>query len=213
MLQTMLFLVNYNTTNILDTTNNERIVPPQDSGAIRCYGVYGCFGVDGTLIFYDFVVLLSFRNNRWTTISRNIFILFSIGPWSENNRPKVLWVERLQFSDSFTFLNLFYLLSRFEIDFFYFHSLRPFNPSILNVKYPAFTNTHRNTPRFIDINDPETILRVGINPDHHIYFIAHGFLESGDRPWVRDLTNALLDYEKNATVVVVDWKGGEWHIW
>jgi pancreatic triacylglycerol lipase len=60
----------------------------------------------------------------------------------------------------------------------------------------------------IDINDPETILRVGINPKGHIYVIAHGFLESGDRPWVKNLMNALLDFENDATVVVVDWRGG-----
>lgn len=61
----------------------------------------------------------------------------------------------------------------------------------------------------IDINDPETIYRVGINPNGHIYVIAHGFLESGDRPWIKTLMNALLDYENDATVVVVDWRGGE----
>lgn len=77
------------------------------------------------------------------------------------------------------------------------------------MKYQAFTNRNRGVPQFIDINDPETILRVGINPDNHIYFIAHGFLESGDRLWVRELTSALLDYEKNASVFVVDWKGGD----
>lgn len=76
------------------------------------------------------------------------------------------------------------------------------------MKYPTFTNENRNHPTFIDINDPETILRAGINPRGHIYFIAHGFLESGDRPWVKKLMNALLDNEKTASVVVVDWKGG-----
>lgn len=34
------------------------------------------------------------------------------------------------------------------------------------------------------------------------------FIPLGDRPWVRRLMNALLDYDKNATVVVVDWRGG-----
>lgn len=84
----------------------------------------------------------------------------------------------------------------------------PFSPSILDIKYPTFTDKNRDFPIFIDINDPETIRRVGINPKGHIYIIAHGFLESGDRPWVNKLMNALLDNEKSATVVVVDWKGG-----
>lgn len=47
-----------------------------------------------------------------------------------------------------------------------------------------------------------------MNPKGHIYVISHGFLESGDRPWLKKLMNALLDYEKTATVIIVDWKGG-----
>ena len=38
--------------------------------------------------------------------------------------------------------------------------------------------------------------------------ITHGFLESGDRPWIRNLMNELLDYDNSGTVIVVDWKGG-----
>lgn len=83
----------------------------------------------------------------------------------------------------------------------------PFSPAIIDVKFPTFTNKNRKIPKFIDINDPETILKVGINPKGFIYVIAHGFLESGDRPWVSKLTFALLDYDKDATVIVVDWKG------
>lgn len=86
--------------------------------------------------------------------------------------------------------------------------LSPFSPAIIDVKFPAFTSNNRIYPKFIDINDPETIRKVGMNPKGHIYMISHGFLESGDRPWVKKLMNALLDYEKAATVVVVDWKGG-----
>lgn len=32
---------------------------------------------------------------------------------------------------------------------------------------------------------------------------------TGDRPWVKTLMNALLDYENQATVIVVDWRGGK----
>lgn len=77
------------------------------------------------------------------------------------------------------------------------------------MKFPAFTNKNRNSARFIDINDPDTVLKVGINPKASIYVVSHGFLESGDRPWVHKLMNALLDYDPDATVVVVDWRGGE----
>lgn len=43
-----------------------------------------------------------------------------------------------------------------------------------------------------------------------IYFLAHGFLEAGDRPWIKQLTNLLIDNdrEKTATVIVIDWRLG-----
>lgn len=43
-----------------------------------------------------------------------------------------------------------------------------------------------------------------------IYVIAHGYLDSGDRPWVIDLMNALLDKDRTgiASVIAVDWSGG-----
>jgi pancreatic triacylglycerol lipase len=84
----------------------------------------------------------------------------------------------------------------------------PFSPSIINVKFPTFTNKHRKSPVYIDINDPETVLRAGFNKNGQIYVVSHGFLESGDRPWVGKLMNALLDYDAESTVIVVDWRGG-----
>lgn len=78
----------------------------------------------------------------------------------------------------------------------------------MNIKFPTYTNSSRKRPHMIDINDPETIYRVGMNKKGHIYVIAHGFLESGDRDWIKMLMDALLDYDNDATVVVVDWRGG-----
>lgn len=76
------------------------------------------------------------------------------------------------------------------------------------MKFPTFTSKHRKAPVFIDINDPETVRRVGFNRHGQIYVISHGFLESGTRPWVNKMMNALLDYDETSTVIVVDWKGG-----
>ena len=64
--------------------------------------------------------------------------------------------------------------------------------------------------KYIDINDPDSVHDVGINPRGNIYIIAHGYLESGDRPWIQTITNALIDTDKErqASVVVVDWRMG-----
>lgn len=41
-------------------------------------------------------------------------------------------------------------------------------------------------------------------------FLAHGYLDSGDRRWVVELMNALLDKDDTgkASVIAVDWSGG-----
>lgn len=85
--------------------------------------------------------------------------------------------------------------------------LYPQSPSVMQVRYPVFNKNTRIVPKFIDINDPDQVHSVGINPQGSIYFISHGYLESGDRWWIQDMVNALLDKDLHGTasVVVVDW--------
>lgn len=77
----------------------------------------------------------------------------------------------------------------------------------MQVRYPVFNKNTRIVPKFIDINDPDQVHSVGLNAQGSIYFISHGYLESGDRPWVQDMVNALLDQDLHGTasVVVIDW--------
>lgn len=48
-LQTMLYLVNHNASNLnaTDAIYNERFELPFDANETRCYGAYGCFDVMG----------------------------------------------------------------------------------------------------------------------------------------------------------------------
>uniref|UniRef100_U5ETF1 Putative pancreatic triacylglycerol lipase n=1 Tax=Corethrella appendiculata TaxID=1370023 RepID=U5ETF1_9DIPT len=84
----------------------------------------------------------------------------------------------------------------------------PESPKKLDVQYPVFNRYTRDIPKFIDINDPDYVKRVGINPKGKIYFIVHGYIESGDRPWIQGMVNALLDNDKYSSAIVVDWRGG-----
>lgn len=63
-------------------------------------------------------------------------------------------------------------------------SLYPESPLKINPRYPVFTKDTRIIPRFLDLNEPRNTRSVGINRNGNIYFVAHGYLESGDRPWV-----------------------------
>lgn len=47
MLQTMLYLVNHNTSALMNTVFNEKFEPITQQNETRCFGVYGCFETDG----------------------------------------------------------------------------------------------------------------------------------------------------------------------
>lgn len=76
------------------------------------------------------------------------------------------------------------------------------------MRFPVFNEKIRGLPEFIDINDPDTVYNLKLNPKGKIYVLVHGFLEAGDRPWIKNLTGILLDQDKSATVIVVDWRFG-----
>lgn len=84
----------------------------------------------------------------------------------------------------------------------------PFGPSILDVKFSAYTKKHRKVPKLLDINDPYTIVDAGVTPSYPIYFVTHGFLESSGAHWIKKMREELLINNKHSTVIVIDWKGG-----
>jgi pancreatic triacylglycerol lipase len=87
-------------------------------------------------------------------------------------------------------------------------NLYPFSPQRLDVRFPVFTKDIRDYPEYIDINDPDSIYNLKLNPSGNIFVIAHGFLEAGDRPWIRKLARLLIEMDSASTVVVVDWRFG-----
>lgn len=89
-------------------------------------------------------------------------------------------------------------------------ALYPDKPSKINVHFPVFNHYTRTIPKFINLDDPDYIQDVGINPTGNIYFITHGFLQSGSARWIEKMINGILDQdlEGTATCVVIDWGGG-----
>lgn len=91
-----------------------------DNKDVRCYGVYGCFPLDG--------------------------------PWITKQRPD---------------------------------NYHPMSPDEIKPIFPVFTYRSQNDPQYININDPFGVTEMGINPRGIIYFITHGFLDTGKNLWVR----------------------------
>ncbi|KXJ72792.1 pancreatic lipase-related protein 2 [Aedes albopictus] len=89
-------------------------------------------------------------------------------------------------------------------------ALYPETPAKIDVRFPVFNHRARHYPKFINLDDPDYLHEVGINPAGRIYIITHGFLESGKAKWVERMINLILDQddEGTATCIVIDWGGG-----
>ncbi|TMW39307.1 hypothetical protein DOY81_015613 [Sarcophaga bullata] len=83
-------------------------------------------------------------------------------------------------------------------------------PSQIEPHYTLYTSRHFNQPKYIDLNDPEGVQNMGINPKGKIFFISHGYLEAGNIPWMMELGKTILAHEPEgeAAVVLIDWGGG-----
>lgn len=76
------------------------------------------------------------------------------------------------------------------------------------MKFAAFTREFLNSPQLLQVDDPATISSLNINRNHKIYIISHGFLELGNAPWLIKIKNELIKFDEDATVILVDWRGG-----
>lgn len=89
-------------------------------------------------------------------------------------------------------------------------SYYPETPSKINAKYLVYTKHNRHLPEYLNLNKPSETKFTGINPHGTIYFIAHGYMDSGDQQWMQKMMNALLDIDETgkSSVVIVDWGEG-----
>lgn len=80
----------------------------------------------------------------------------------------------------------------------------------INARFGVYSKHNRHYPKYLNLNETGEAKYSGIHPKGTIYVIAHGYLDSADRPWVIDLMNALLDKDRTGTasVITVDWSGG-----
>ncbi|XP_039296077.1 pancreatic triacylglycerol lipase [Nilaparvata lugens] len=83
----------------------------------------------------------------------------------------------------------------------------PEPPEKVSPKYCLYTRHNRHVCQQLVYTNPRTIYRSYLMPTHKVYFIAHGFLENGEKDWIKNLTSELLErYDVN--VISVDWGNG-----
>ncbi|KAH9523420.1 hypothetical protein Btru_039985 [Bulinus truncatus] len=83
---------------------------------------------------------------------------------------------------------------------------KPRCPADINVLFDLYTRANRNTAQKIRAGNAN-IKSTSYNGAKKTVFIAHGFTDSGVRPWCMAMKNVLLDNE-DMNVVVVDWREG-----
>ncbi|KAH8275908.1 hypothetical protein KR026_012470 [Drosophila bipectinata] len=88
--------------------------------------------------------------------------------------------------------------------------VHPQKPSEIEPHFTLHTRKELDQPLYLDLNDPDGIQSMGVDPHGKIFLLVHGYLESGEIPWMLDLAKALLHHEPQgkAAVVLIDWGGG-----
>lgn len=83
----------------------------------------------------------------------------------------------------------------------------PEPPEKVNPKYCLYTRRNEDTCELLDISNTDTLFRSSIMPRHRVYFISHGFIENGNKEWIKNMKKELLKLS-DCSVIVVDWSGG-----
>jgi pancreatic triacylglycerol lipase len=74
-------------------------------------------------------------------------------------------------------------------------------------RYCLYTRSNRNECQYLDHKDPGSVAASNVIPSMPTYFITHGFLEGGDRPWLREIAYQILR-RYDANVIIIDWERG-----
>lgn len=83
----------------------------------------------------------------------------------------------------------------------------PERPDKIAPRYCLYTRSNRNTCQYLDHRDPATVVASNLIPSMPTYFVTHGFLEGGDRPWLNEIARQILR-RYDANMIVVDWERG-----
>ncbi|XKL62611.1 hypothetical protein PGB90_002444 [Kerria lacca] len=83
----------------------------------------------------------------------------------------------------------------------------PEHPTKINATYCLHTRYNPNECQYLNFMNHSSIFRSFFTPYHKTYFITHGFLESGDKPWLKAISDNILKSE-DVNVILIDWGNG-----
>jgi len=85
-------------------------------------------------------------------------------------------------------------------------NLLPLDREVVNTQFLLSTRDQLVATR-LDLEDAQMVEDAGFKGDRPTKIIIHGFLDTGQEAWVKDMTSALLDAE-DCNVIAIDWGGG-----
>lgn len=86
-------------------------------------------------------------------------------------------------------------------------TLFPESPEKINPIYCLYTRRNPKECQRLRLGDPSSIFRSNLMANKKTHFITHGYLETAEKPWVKDMSAELLK-KADVNVITVDWVGG-----
>lgn len=84
----------------------------------------------------------------------------------------------------------------------------PSEPEDVKTKFLLYSRSNRDSPVRLDYRPSSPLGRLTqFQQRKPLKLLVHGFFESGDIDWIKDIKNALLDVE-DCNVIIIDWSGG-----
>lgn len=84
----------------------------------------------------------------------------------------------------------------------------PSEPEKVNTKFLLYSRSNRNSPERLDYRPNSPLGRLTqFQQRKPLKLLVHGFFESGNIQWIKDIKDALLD-EEDCNVIIIDWSGG-----
>ncbi|XP_069835801.1 pancreatic triacylglycerol lipase-like isoform X2 [Dendropsophus ebraccatus] len=86
-------------------------------------------------------------------------------------------------------------------------SIFPQSPEEINTRLLLFTVNNTDQYQIIKPRNFSSLLQSHFDSSKNSVFIIHGYRDSGDAPWLKDMCQAILKKE-NVNCLCVDWSGG-----
>ncbi|XP_073540720.1 pancreatic lipase-related protein 2-like isoform X2 [Phyllobates terribilis] len=83
----------------------------------------------------------------------------------------------------------------------------PWSPEKINTRFLLYTKDNVKTYQEVSAVNPGTISDSNFRPERKSRFVIHGFTDSGEKSWLTDLCQAVLQVE-DVNCFCVDWSGG-----